>query len=68
MNKLKLNKEIYSRNDIEATASAFEKIADFFIDEDSLNWVCAINNPKANVNRIKKEFENYLIGVSNHRR
>ena len=65
MNELYLSKDIYSTYLIEQTIVAFSNLADIsFYDNDNHN-ICVFKNCIYSLDQTIKEFENYLIDLSN---
>lgn len=67
-NRLFLSKEIYSYYYIEQTRTVYEKLADISVNEDENYWICEFCDCKYEIERTKKEFENYLIQLWNQGR
>ncbi len=66
MNKLKLNKDVYNELMVTQSIDAFTQIVDIGL-EISLNYfICSFSNSKYDLDETMKEFENYLIDLTNH--
>lgn len=66
MNKLSLSKELYSETLVRQSVEAFAQIADINIIISSKYYICDFLNSKYSLNETIKEFENYLIDLTNH--
>jgi hypothetical protein len=65
MIKLELNREIYSRKNVEGAREAYKKIAKIVIKEGKSHIRVIFLRCKYGEERTVKEFENYLIGIEN---
>lgn len=65
MNNLYLNKELYNRKSIVQARSDFSHLVTIQFSENDKYWICSFEQCKVSMCRIKNEFENYLIGLSN---
>lgn len=65
MNKLILSKDIYIISAIENAISAFSKLAEITISEETNCYFCEFNNCVYEKDITIKEFENYLIDLCN---
>lgn len=65
MIKLRLNKEIYSNENILKAVEAYESYAQMSIKEDVNHCILCFVDCKYDEVRTIKEFENYLIGLEN---
>lgn len=60
-NSLLLNKEIYSRDAIEISASAFSSLADISITEENDYYHLIFTECKTNAEILLNEFRNYVL-------
>lgn len=67
MIELKLNKDIYSEDNIKKTVSVYQGYALIDIINSDSNYVLRFNDCKYSEILTIKEFENYLIGIENSR-
>lgn len=65
MIKLELNREIYSRENVDAAREAYREIAKISVKEKKDYIRVFFLNCKYGEERTVKEFENYLIGIEN---
>lgn len=65
MNKLRLNKNIFSQSSISYAIDVFESLCVIIVSEDEKYFICSFDNCKYDVEKSKKEFENYLIDLIN---
>ncbi len=65
MNKLELNREIYSIHNIERVAKAYENYAEIKIYSGDETVQVVFKNCKYDFKVTMKEFENYLINLEN---
>ena len=64
--RLRLNKEIYKQEKIDETIKTFGKLAYIqLIVQEEHYYECIFSNCKYDVIRTVREFENYLIAISN---
>ncbi|MDO5292357.1 MAG: HxsD-like protein [bacterium] len=64
MSEFKVNKEIYSRNVLEIANAAYDQVANMCITKETDKYyIVLVKNEKAEVDLIKKEYMNYLIGI-----
>lgn len=64
-NKLLLNKKIYDKKYIIHTIKDFSSMANIKLESNNEYWICYFYKCKVSVIITMREFENYLIGVSN---
>ncbi len=67
-NKLFLNKEIYTERNIKRAIKAYEELATIKIEQEEQYFICEIIDSRYDLQRTVWEFENYIIGLSNHMR
>ena len=60
-----MNKSIYEFKKIRYTIQAFGGICEVDIKEDSVYWICIFSKCGFDLERTIREFENYLISISN---
>lgn len=65
MNKLFLNKSIYTQKQILDTISAFSSLCNIKLCDDVAYFICEFYNCIYEIEETKKEFENYLIDLIN---
>jgi hypothetical protein len=65
MTKLELNRDIYTRKNVDAAREAYKKIARIIIKEKKNCISVLFMGCKYGAERTVKEFENYLIGLEN---
>lgn len=65
MNRLELNKEIYSVKKIEEVRKIYEEYAVIRIIHEKTKTVIIFDDCKYDEKQTMKEFENYLIGLEN---
>lgn len=63
--ELKISKEIYARNSVDAAVTAYRNHADILIRETLADWRLVFRHCKYDPKLTTKEFENYLIGLEN---
>ncbi len=63
MNKLYLNKSLYSYKSVLIAIEAYSELADFTLDENEHAWIITFQNSKYDPAITLKEFENYVIGL-----
>ena len=62
---LKLNKDIYQSGSVAQTINAFKQLAHISFTEDADSYICMFEMCEYDAEQTVKEFENYLIDVSN---
>ena len=62
--ELYISKDIYSINSVEMAKVAFEELCELEIIESDIYWICKFYNCQIDTSITKKEFENYLIGLT----
>ena len=67
-NRLFLNKEIYTERNIKRAIKAYEEIATIKIEQEEQYFICEIIKSRYDLQTTIWEFENYIIGLSNHMR
>lgn len=65
MSNVYLAKDIYSKESIEATITAFANYAKIMISHNKTHYICTFENAIYDVEETMKEFENYLIDYCN---
>ncbi len=65
MSKLELSKEIYKYCDILNTIAEFREFADILVNQNDLYYILDFKSCRFDNIITKKEFENYLIDLSN---
>ncbi len=61
---LLLNKKLYSSEAINITVRAFDNICDTIVNETEGYYSCSFKHFEVDRQLLMKEFENYLIGIS----
>ncbi len=64
-NTLLLLKDLYSIEYLDDARTAFSRLTKICISDDKKYWICEFTDCKYAVEKTKKEFENYLIGICN---
>ena len=64
MNKLSLNKKIYSESAVKEAISAYSNLAIILMVDRGNYWECRFKKCRFSPSITMKEFENYLIGLS----
>lgn len=67
-NKLYLNKDLYGKKSIQEAKKAYEGLADIRLEQTENYWICVFARCAYGEERTMREFENYLIGLSNRER
>lgn len=62
---LKLNKNIYSYEDIIDSVNEYKSVADVNVSDDSEYFICIFENCRYDTQETLNEFENYVIRLSN---
>lgn len=65
MNKLELNKEVYSLINIKNVSIIYKDYADMHIEDSGQYAIVYFDKCKYDCKTTMKEFENYLIGLEN---
>lgn len=65
MNKLRLNRELFSNQSIERTMQTYKRYATMTVSYDAHYVTVTFRKCKYDAEQTVKEFENYLIGVEN---
>ena len=65
MSELWLSKQIYEKKYILHTISTYEDICKIVIYEEADKWICNFEKSKYDLELTIREFENYLIALSN---
>ena len=63
MNKLYLNKSLYSYKSVIMAIDAYSKLAELILGENDKEWIITLQNSKYEPVITLKEFENYAIGL-----
>ncbi len=65
MKILEANKEVYSRNHVIASISAYQNLCSVDFSESERYWILTFKDCVYGEQLTVKEFENYLIGLEN---
>lgn len=65
MNKLFLNKNIFEEAMIKLSIKAFDSIARITLSQNKNYFICLFHECLYDIEETKKEFENYLIDLTN---
>ena len=63
MNKLYLNKSLYSYKSVIMAIDSYSKLAELILGENDKEWIITLQNSKYEPVITLKEFENYAIGL-----
>lgn len=65
MSNLNLSKDIYNKLMIDKSIVAFSELASIAVFENEKYYICLFTNCRYDIKKTKKEFENYLIDLTN---
>jgi len=68
MNKIILNRELYSINAIKRAVSDYDGIATIVSTEIAVGWECLFTDCKYDIAKTAKEFDNYCIDLMGSRK
>ena len=62
---IRLSKDIYQSDSVAQTTDAFKQLAQISVTEEADSYLCVFEQCEYDAEQTVKEFENYLIDISN---